>query len=135
MLWRMWHSAKRVSAMRLLVTPLAHPCLLVYVPAVILILVAPTHQPSSFVWFAWNPNSDINGIDSSVYIVLVGLLFSQWVIMSFDTCTNMCEETIDGDRASEWCLALHTRTALHAADKQRVHVQPHPDAHNTLGCA
>ncbi len=58
----------------------------------VLLWVAPSHQPSSFVWLEWQPNSDVSGITSPVYIVLVGLLMSQWSMTG--ECKTAQTETV-----------------------------------------
>lgn len=57
-----------------------------------LLVVAPTHEPASYVFGDFIPNP-ATGIDSSVYLFLVGLLMCQWAMCGYDTSAHIAEET------------------------------------------
>lgn len=58
---------------------------------IILLAVAPTHQPASYVFGQFN-DADGTGVESPVYVFFLGLLMTQFTLLGTTCCIECCNK-------------------------------------------
>eukprot|EP00271_Cylindrocystis_brebissonii_P006437 TRINITY_DN19232_c0_g1_i1.p1 TRINITY_DN19232_c0_g1~~TRINITY_DN19232_c0_g1_i1.p1 ORF type:complete len:539 (-),score=54.41 TRINITY_DN19232_c0_g1_i1:127-1743(-) len=81
--------------------------LIVVIPA-----VAPSHQSVSYVFTAFIDNSAASGLNSSIYLISLGLLMSQFSLAGFEVNGHLSEETRNGDRNAAWGTIMSVLTTI-----------------------
>ncbi|CAI5976616.1 unnamed protein product, partial [Closterium sp. NIES-64] len=81
---------------------------------VMLPLVAPTHEPASWVFGDFGNNRDITLTPSNAYSFLITLLVSQYSLYGYDCVAHLAEETKKADRTAPLAImsSLTTVTVL-----------------------
>ncbi|CAI5515302.1 unnamed protein product [Closterium sp. Naga37s-1] len=106
------------SAMRTVATVMVISAAIQIVAAVVLIimlpLVAPTHEPASWVFGDFGNNREITLTPSNAYSFLITLLVSQYSLYGYDCVAHLTEETKKADRTAPLAImsSLTTVTVL-----------------------